>query len=195
QKIFGDAKYAEEIQRYNGQEAIVVGKTVYIPLYSVETPVVGETYKDIARTHYGNEVLAERLLQYNNMQPLESLEHVKLPLFFKEHHYTYHVQSSDTLAWISRWLTGDASNYRAIAEANGIDYPYRLKVGQAIKVPASLVSDPTVFDKPIPRSKRPAKKPKSTPENKVESETIKTPVPTVTPEPQPIEDPGLFDIE
>ncbi|HPQ40727.1 MAG TPA: hypothetical protein PLV45_10170, partial [bacterium] len=99
------------------------------------------------------------------------------------------------LAWISRWLTGDAGNYRAIAEANGIEYPYRLIVGQELKVPGSLVSDPSVFDRPIPQAKPPAPRPATkTPEPKPEGERA-TPVPTVTPEPIPMDDPGLFDIE
>lgn len=195
QRVLGNARYADAIRRYNGEPDMTEGSTIFIPLYVVTTPVVGETYRDIARREYNDPELADRLLQYNNLVPLESLERVKLPVFFQERFYSYTVQPNDTLAWIARWLTGDAGNYKAIAQANGIDYPYRLIVGQELQVPASLVSDPTVFDRPIPRAKSPAQqRPKATPEpetRKKESE----PEPTVTPEPIPMDDPGLFDIE
>jgi len=193
-RIFGDAKYADGIRQYNKDKQITEGETIQIPLYTIETPIVGETYSDLAKRHYADAKLAQRLLQYNNLQPVESLEKVKLPLFFKEQYYYYRVQSSDTLAWIARWLTGDSNNYRAIAEANNILYPYQLKVRQNLKIPASLVSDPSVFDKPIPRAKRPAKKPKR-PKTDTKPSATRTPAPTPTVKPVPIDDPGLFDIE
>lgn len=192
QKILGDSKYTKEIQNYNKDIEFRAGTTVHIPLYTARPPVVGESYTDIARTHYNDEKQADHLLQYNNMEPVESLEEIKLPIIFKEKNYFYRVQSNDTLAWISRWLTGDPKNYRAIAEANNISYPYRLVVGQKLIVPARLVSDPTVFDKPIPKAKKAAPK-KKDPEPGDEPKA--TPVPTATPKPRPIDDPGLFDLD
>jgi len=196
QKILNSTKYVSAIRAYNENIDLQVGSKINVPLYITQTPVVGETYTDIALSQYKSSKLAERLLQYNNMQPIESLEYVKLPIFFQEQYYFYKVQPSDTLAWISRWLTGDAKNYRSIAEVNSISYPYRLTVGLQLKIPASLVSDPTVFDKPIPRAKKPGRKPTPVPAKKDEAAPKKEPPkPTATPEAKPLDDPGLFDID
>ncbi|MBN1879994.1 LysM peptidoglycan-binding domain-containing protein [bacterium] len=196
QKILEDPGYATWVSNYNGNTDLSSAKTIQIPLYTIETPGVGDTYLEIARRYYKDDYLAERLLEYNNLEPLESLEKIKLPIFLIDRYYTYRVQPNDSLAWIARWLTGDSNNYQQIAQINGIEYPYRLVIGQELKIPASLVPDPSVFDKPIPKS-RPTPKPAGSEPAKSESDAKPTaaPVSTPTSTPRPINDTGLFDIE
>ncbi|HEY8121844.1 MAG TPA: LysM domain-containing protein [Myxococcota bacterium] len=52
----------------------------------------------------------------------------------------YVVLEGDTLARIAEKLTGDESNWQAIAQENGIDDPTRLQVGMRLRIPASLRS-------------------------------------------------------
>jgi LysM repeat protein len=195
-KILGDSKYAGVVKEYNVSAELTVGSDIRVPLYFNETPVIGDSYIDVARRHYDDPNLAQRILEYNNMEPLESLEKVKLPISFKERFYVYKVQPNDSLAWIARWLTGDANNFRKIAEVNNIDPPYRLIINQELKIPTSLVPDPAVFDRPIPVP-RPTPRPTQPKTTKGEVLPTSTPAPasTPTPTPRPIRDTGIFDIE
>ncbi|WP_348262632.1 LysM peptidoglycan-binding domain-containing protein [Telmatobacter sp. DSM 110680] len=47
----------------------------------------------------------------------------------------YTVQSGDNLSKIAKRFYGDASKYRDIAQANGIDDPDKIKVGQDLNLP------------------------------------------------------------
>ncbi|MGB3977111.1 MAG: LysM domain-containing protein [bacterium] len=196
-KMFNDAKYADIIKNYNSLTELTEGETIHVPFYFSETPVVGDSYIEIAKRHFNDPNLAQHVLEYNNMEPLDSLEKVKLPIAFIERIFVYKVQPNDSLAWIARWLTGDAKNYIQIAEANHIAPPYTLTVNQELKIPASLVPDPTVFDQPIPVP-RPTPRPTRT-QQTFEGETMpsptRAPAPTPTPTPRPIKDSGIFDIE
>ena len=195
QKILGDPVYAEVVRDYNGKVDLATAKQIQIPLYTTETPVVGDSYVEISRRKYNDESLAQRLMEYNNLEPLDALKSVKMPIFLTDRYYVYKVQPNDSLAWIARWLTGDPNNYVRIGEVNGIEYPYRLIIGQELKIPASMVPDPTVFEKPLPKSK-PTEKPAS---QKAPVEPTPKPAPdatsTATPTPRPISDTGMFDIE
>lgn len=51
----------------------------------------------------------------------------------------YTVERGDLLSGIARELTGAASNWETIAEANGISDPRKLRVGQQIVVPGYLL--------------------------------------------------------
>ncbi len=48
----------------------------------------------------------------------------------------YTIKSGDNLSKVSKLFYGDANHYQAIADANGIDNPDHIQVGQAINVPA-----------------------------------------------------------
>ncbi|MFN0085432.1 MAG: LysM peptidoglycan-binding domain-containing protein [Blastocatellia bacterium] len=48
---------------------------------------------------------------------------------------SYKVVSGDTLSKIAKRFYGDATHYKQIASANGIDNPDLIKVGQEIKLP------------------------------------------------------------
>jgi len=50
---------------------------------------------------------------------------------------TYAVQKGDTLWAISKVLYGTPERWGALAEANGLSAPYRLRVGQKLLVPSS----------------------------------------------------------
>ena len=54
----------------------------------------------------------------------------------------YVVEQGDTLGEIARKLTGDESNWEAIARENGIDDPAKLQVGARLRVPAGLSDEP-----------------------------------------------------
>jgi nucleoid-associated protein YgaU len=47
----------------------------------------------------------------------------------------YTVQSGDNLSKIAKRFYGDADKYRDIAQANGIDDPDKIKVGQDLNLP------------------------------------------------------------
>lgn len=53
----------------------------------------------------------------------------------------YHTvsRSGETLAAISDWYTGSPNNWRAIASANGSLDPYRLRIGDQLVIPGTLV--------------------------------------------------------
>jgi LysM repeat protein len=189
-RIFATGEYADTIRNFNNDIDLVAGTEVYIPLYYEETPVMGESYSDAAVRLYNDASLAKRLLDYNDLEPLGSLKKLKVPIYLKERYYIYTVQRGDSLAWIARWLTGDSSNYKQIADYNNIASPYRVIVNQQIKIPAYLVPDPGVFDRPLPRPTPRAATP-STPQPTVTPRHVSTPTPT----PRPITDPGIFDIE
>jgi len=48
----------------------------------------------------------------------------------------YTIKAGDNLSKVSKLFYGDANHYQAIAEANGIDNPDHIQVGQEIQVPA-----------------------------------------------------------
>ena len=62
----------------------------------------------------------------------------------------YVVNKGDTLSAISQRLTGRASNYKALAEANGIADPNKIRSGQILKIPIK-------FDRPLKRQEIPTK--------------------------------------
>jgi nucleoid-associated protein YgaU len=49
----------------------------------------------------------------------------------------YTVQPGDNLSKISKHFYGDANNYPAIAKANNLDDPDKIKVGQKLVIPAA----------------------------------------------------------
>jgi len=49
---------------------------------------------------------------------------------------SYTVASGDTLSKIAKNFYGDASQYQKIADANGIDDPNSIQVGQELTIPA-----------------------------------------------------------
>lgn len=49
---------------------------------------------------------------------------------------SYTVVSGDTLSKIAKHFYGDANGYQKIADANGIDDPNKIQIGQELKIPA-----------------------------------------------------------
>jgi len=49
----------------------------------------------------------------------------------------YTVQAGDNLSKISKYFYGDANKYSAIARANSLDDPNKIKVGQKLVIPAA----------------------------------------------------------
>ncbi len=47
----------------------------------------------------------------------------------------YTVQNGDNLSKISKYFYGSANHYQKIAEANGLDNPDKIQVGQDLKIP------------------------------------------------------------
>src|ERR1700719_1490836 len=54
-----------------------------------------------------------------------------------EGHQTYSVQAGDNLSKISKHFYGDANKYPAIAKANNLADPDKIKVGQKLVIPAA----------------------------------------------------------
>jgi nucleoid-associated protein YgaU len=50
---------------------------------------------------------------------------------------TYTVKSGDNLSKISKLFYGDANKYQKIAQANGLDNPDKIRVGQTLTIPAA----------------------------------------------------------
>ena len=50
---------------------------------------------------------------------------------------TYTVKSGDNLSKISKLFYGDTNQYQKIAQANGIDNPDLIRVGQKLTIPAA----------------------------------------------------------
>lgn len=55
----------------------------------------------------------------------------------REGSQTYTVQPGDNLSKISKRFYGDAGKYMIIAEANNLDNPDKIKVGQELLIPAA----------------------------------------------------------
>lgn len=185
--------------------------TIYLPLYEILQPNPDEGYTRLAERTYIDGTMVEDLTAYNNGIPLAELEYVKLPIFLMKKFYTYQVERGDSLAMIASWLTGDSRNYRAIAEANGITSPYMISLNQELKIPARLISDPDVFNRPKPKPKarpKPAEDSGDTSSDAMEStgddameepgegeaEAVEVP-PTATPLPLPGGDIGIYDLD
>ncbi len=50
---------------------------------------------------------------------------------------TYTVKAGDNLSKISKLFYGDANQYPKIAQANGLDNPDKIRVGQTLTIPAA----------------------------------------------------------
>ncbi len=50
---------------------------------------------------------------------------------------TYTVKAGDNLSKISKLFYGDANHYMKIAQANGLDDPDKIRVGQELTIPAA----------------------------------------------------------
>lgn len=50
---------------------------------------------------------------------------------------TYAVKAGDNLSKISKLFYGDANQYQKIADANGLDNPDKIRVGQTLTIPAA----------------------------------------------------------
>ena len=55
----------------------------------------------------------------------------------REGQQTYTVQAGDNLSKISKYFYGDANKYPAIASANNLADPDKIKVGQKLVIPAA----------------------------------------------------------
>lgn len=60
---------------------------------------------------------------------------------------SYTVQPGDSLGSIARDFTGDAGNWRSIAEYNNISNPRQLRVGVVLNIPTALIPD---YQRPTP---------------------------------------------
>ncbi len=211
-KFFSTGSYANLIKQYNDGIDLAPEATIFLPLYEILQPEAGEDYANLAERIYTDALKADFLQAYNNKIPLSELEYVKLPIFMMKKFYTYKVEKGDSLAMIASWLTGDSRNYRAIAEANGITSPYMISLNQELKIPARLISDPDVFNRPKPKPK-PRPKPAVDPEGESaeaseeigDAEAMEEPGegeaeaveegPTPTPLPLPGGDIGIYDLD
>jgi nucleoid-associated protein YgaU len=74
-----------------------------------------------------------------DLDGLRIIEHVKELVSQKDEHHnvTYTVKSGDTLSAIAQRYFGDASEYGKIAQANGIDNPDHIQVGQVLTIPTA----------------------------------------------------------
>lgn len=74
-----------------------------------------------------------------DLDGLRIIEHVKELVSQKDenHNVTYTVKSGDTLSAIAQRYFGDASEYSKIAEANGIDNPDHIQIGQVLTIPSA----------------------------------------------------------
>ncbi len=74
-----------------------------------------------------------------DLDGLRIIENVKELVSQKDEHHnvTYTVKSGDTLSAIAQRYFGDASEYGKIAQANGIDNPDHIQVGQVLTIPTT----------------------------------------------------------
>lgn len=59
---------------------------------------------------------------------------------------SYTIQAGDTLGKIAEKFYGDASRYQEIAEANNIDNPNNIRVGQTINIPDDEAPKSSISD-------------------------------------------------
>lgn len=85
--------------------------------------------------------------------------------------------TGETYMAIARWYTGDAENWRSIAQANPAVEPRRMRIGTVIRIPEALVVNRRPMPKPapVPRPAPPAPTPTPKPVPR------QTPPPTATP--------------
>jgi nucleoid-associated protein YgaU len=62
---------------------------------------------------------------------------LKHDIQFQQGQQTYKVQPGDNLSKISKQFYGDANKYMAIAKANNLQDPDKIKVGQELIIPAA----------------------------------------------------------
>ena len=62
---------------------------------------------------------------------------LKHDIEFRQTDQTYTVQAGDNLSKISKQFYGDANKYKKIADANKLDDPDKIKVGQQLIIPAA----------------------------------------------------------
>jgi nucleoid-associated protein YgaU len=62
---------------------------------------------------------------------------LKHDIQFREGQQTYTVRPGDNLSKISKQFYGDANKYMAIAKANNLQDPDKIKVGQELIIPAA----------------------------------------------------------
>jgi nucleoid-associated protein YgaU len=62
---------------------------------------------------------------------------LKHDIQFREGQQTYTVRPGDNLSKISKQFYGDANKYMAIAKANDLQDPNKIKVGQELIIPAA----------------------------------------------------------
>lgn len=128
----------------------------------------------------------------NNNQPAPSQQNIPTPQeSYLEHTISF---SGETLAEIAAWYTGRGLNWTAIRDANPSIRPDRLRLGQIILIPRSLVTN----EKPFTRksSKKTAKTPEPAPEAKATPASGEpAAAPTEVPTPSPTEAPALTPTE
>lgn len=62
---------------------------------------------------------------------------LKHDIEFRQGQQTYKVQPGDNLSKISKQFYGDANKYMTIAQANNLQDPDKIKVGQELVIPAA----------------------------------------------------------
>ena len=97
---------------------------------------------------------------------------LKLPLL---DFLTHEVKSGETMATISQWYSGDSSRWKEIARYNPGLQPFRLKGGEVLKIPNTLI---VLHNEPPPASEASSKPLKKVAPKK---EPPPTKVPEITP--------------
>lgn len=76
--------------------------------------------------------------------------------FHQEKHYAHTVKwPGETLSLISRWYTGSGENWRVLARANPDLVPDRIRIGETIRIPESIMERKS----PLPKEFLPSRNP------------------------------------
>ena len=190
--ILGKLKFANWLKIYNKGIEWAEGNTINIPLYELIETGPREGYFDVAERIFHKPEMAEYLLLYNGNQSLNLQQDVRIPIFLIDNYIKYKVQTGDSLAFIAKWLTGDSSNYKVIADVNKISRPYTLTLGQELKIPSELVPDPSVINRRPSLPDPPKAATKSRPKRRKARASAK-PTPTPKPTPVPSDAKGFYE--
>lgn len=132
---YGDARFARALAVANRLAAgePTAGVELRVPSATAIRVREGETWRSLARDHWGAAELGPelaRFLERDPATPVSAGESLQIPVLIP-----WKVESGDTLVSMSRSVYGSAGGADALARLNRVRDPRRLRVGSVLRVP------------------------------------------------------------
>jgi hypothetical protein len=155
QHYYGDASWADGLRRYNALDLSdpAVGTVLVVPLPSVHPVVEGDSWESLAAQYWDDTALGKSLSEWCDAPggELKPGQEIRIPVLLP-----HGLLEGESLATLSRRLTGGPYMAEALAELNRVDEPRRLAVGQVVRVP---ILDTPPVGASLPPPEHPAPEP------------------------------------